>query len=113
MSYTAKIAKLIPSIEEWTRELAWWIPWDTPRERIAAWDLHGEIIRGQERYPGHDDWHTLKYFQNPVFRTEYVAYAKDLTICCGTTAMIARAGAIAARGPTTITLLFSVMAVLA
>jgi broad specificity phosphatase PhoE len=71
MSYTAETAKLIPSIEEWTRELAWWIPWETPREGIAAWDLDGEIIRGQERYPSHDDWHTLKYFENPVFRAGY------------------------------------------
>lgn len=71
MRYTAEAAKLIPLIEEWTRELAWWIPWQTPRERIAAWDLHGEVIRGQDRYPGHDDWHTLEYFENPVFRTGY------------------------------------------
>jgi probable phosphoglycerate mutase len=73
MSYTAEATKLIPLIEEWTRELAWWIPWETPRERIAAWDLHGEIIRGQERYPNHDDWHTLKYFENPVFHAGYVS----------------------------------------
>jgi probable phosphoglycerate mutase len=33
--------------------------------------LHGEIIRGHERYPGHDDWHTLEYFENPVFRADY------------------------------------------
>jgi broad specificity phosphatase PhoE len=71
MRNTAEAAKLIPSIEEWTRELAWWIPWETPRERIAAWDLHGEVIRGQNRYPGHDDWHTREYFENPVFRTGY------------------------------------------
>jgi broad specificity phosphatase PhoE len=73
MSYTATITKLIPLIEEWMRELTWWIPWETPRGRIAAWDLHGEIIRGQERYPGHDDWHALEYFQNPVFHAEYVS----------------------------------------
>jgi broad specificity phosphatase PhoE len=71
MSYTAETAKLIPSIEEWTRELAWWIPWDTPRERIAAWDLHGEVIRGQGHYPSHHDWHTLTYLENPSFRTGY------------------------------------------
>jgi broad specificity phosphatase PhoE len=71
MSYTAETAKLIPSIEEWTRELAWWIPWETHRERIAAWDLHGEIIRGQGCYPGHYDWHMLKYFENPVFHMGY------------------------------------------
>jgi probable phosphoglycerate mutase len=71
MRYTAEAAGLIPSIEEWTRELAWWIPWETPRERIAAWDLHGEVIRGQDRSPGQDDWHTLEYFENPVFRTGY------------------------------------------
>jgi broad specificity phosphatase PhoE len=71
MSYTAEATNLSPSIEEWTRELAWWIPWDTPHERIAAWDLHGEIIRGQSRYPGHDDWHTFEYFENPAFRAGY------------------------------------------
>ena len=71
MSYTAKVAKLIPSIEEWTRELPWWIPWEGPRERIAAWDLHGEIIRGQGRYPGNHDWYTLEYLENPIFRTGY------------------------------------------
>ncbi|MEO7908194.1 MAG: histidine phosphatase family protein [Roseiflexaceae bacterium] len=71
MRYTAEATNLMPSIEEWTRELAWWIPWETPRERIAAWDLHGELIRGQEHYPSHNDWHTLKYFENPDFRTAY------------------------------------------
>ena len=71
MSYTAEVTKLIPSIEEWTRELAWWIPWEMPRERIAAWDLHGEIIRGQDHYPGYDDWHMLEYFENPIFREGY------------------------------------------
>ena len=71
MSYTAEATNLIPLIEEWTRELAWWIPWETPRERIAAWDLHGEIIRGQDRYPGHDDWHILEYLENPIFRMGY------------------------------------------
>ena len=71
MSYTAEATQLIPLIEEWTRELAWWIPWQTPRERIAAWDLHGEIIRGQDSYPGHDDWHFLEYLENPIFRMGY------------------------------------------
>ncbi|MEP7187632.1 MAG: histidine phosphatase family protein, partial [Roseiflexaceae bacterium] len=38
---------------------------------IAAWDLHGEIIRGQDRYPSYDDWHTLTYFEKLNFRTAY------------------------------------------
>jgi broad specificity phosphatase PhoE len=71
MHYTAEATKLVPSIEEWTRELAWWIPWETPRERIAAWDLHGEIIRGQDRYPGHENWHLLEHFENPTFRAGF------------------------------------------
>jgi probable phosphoglycerate mutase len=71
MYYTAEATKLVPTIEEWTRELAWWIPWETPRERIAAWDLHGEIIRGHDRYPGHDNWHLLEHFENPTFRAGY------------------------------------------
>ena len=71
MSYTAEATGLSPSIEEWTRELAWWIPWDTPRERIAAWDLHGEIIRGRGRFPGHDDWHAFEHLENPDFRSGY------------------------------------------
>src|SRR4051794_37107574 len=86
MSYTAEATQLTPSIEEWTRELAWWIPWDTPRERIAAWDLHGEIIRGQDRYPSYDDWHTLAYFKNLDFRTAYESLCErsdDLLRCHG------------------------------
>src|SRR5207249_4025573 len=42
---------------------------------VAAWDLHGEIIRGQAAYPNHDDWHTLEPLRNLAFRDGFASLA--------------------------------------
>lgn len=63
MRYTADLLALPrePVIEDWTQEMV--IPavhmdaWG----KAAVWDLPGEVIRGRERPPSYDDWHTLPY----------------------------------------------------
>jgi broad specificity phosphatase PhoE len=61
MQYTADLLKIEPITEDWLRELSDWRI-DAPdasfgRERIVAWDVHGEIVRACEVYPNYTTWY--------------------------------------------------------
>lgn len=72
--YTADRISCEPVIEEWTRELA--VPGVPMGDwgKLTIWDMPGEVIRGQETYPAHDDWHQLPY----IDQTEICALVEDV-----------------------------------
>jgi len=56
MKYTAEALGMDYQIEEWTREIeGLWFE-DTPWGSMVAWDIPGEVIRGYDAMPNHNDW---------------------------------------------------------
>ena len=57
MKYTSQMLDMAFNIEEWTRELPdLWLE-DTPWGALAAWDIPGEMVRGDGILPTHNNWH--------------------------------------------------------
>lgn len=69
MRCTSEHFPCVPAIEDWTRELS--IPavdmdqWG----KMAIWNLPGEIIRGRETFPTHDDWLDIESYGGPGVRS--------------------------------------------
>lgn len=64
--HTAKLLGIDYNIEEWTEEI-----WDslkidgTPWGTIAAWDIPGEVIRGNDKIvPSYDMWSSIPYLDD-------------------------------------------------
>ena len=56
MKYTSDILKLGYNIEEWTKEVEdLWFD-KTPWGPLALWDMPGEVIRGEQTLPTHENW---------------------------------------------------------
>lgn len=59
MRYTADLAGIEATIEEWTQELSG-LEIDTDLDgRIGIWDLPGEVYRAGERHPAFDTWRRM------------------------------------------------------
>jgi broad specificity phosphatase PhoE len=73
MEYTAKLLKIKPKIEDWTQELS---EYRIKHEAGVAWDLHGEIIRGQKKIPTQHDWHKIPFYKDPIFLKKFRSIGK-------------------------------------
>lgn len=74
--YTADLTKLEPVVVEWTRELSEWaivLPDLTSgdQRRYAAWDVHGEIVRGVDPLPTDLTWDSLDLFDGRGLRDRF------------------------------------------
>jgi probable phosphoglycerate mutase len=77
MRYSADALKLEPVIEEWTQE---WPDCYADAEqfgRMCVWDVPGEIIRGTKPFVTEDNWHALKFFDQPIVRERFDALCKN------------------------------------
>lgn len=62
MRYTADLLPgQVPVTLDWTAEYGGTSTETDEWGRIAIWDLPGEVIRGQAKHPGYDDWQDLPY----------------------------------------------------
>src|SRR5688572_8030908 len=66
MRYTSDLLGVPATTEEWTREMSDCRMGAGTRADWVAWDCHGEIIRGAESFPRHDNWHDLPSLSNPI-----------------------------------------------
>ncbi len=75
MQPTVDLLKLNPVEEHWIHEIQAW-PWKLedngdPNDWIPAWDIPGEVIRGLDPLPGHDDWYDVPPLDQPVYHEHY------------------------------------------
>jgi len=59
--YTQEAGGMTPVVEGWMAELSDWHLDQEPWKGLVTWDLPGEVIRGDEVFPGHDTWHDLAH----------------------------------------------------
>jgi broad specificity phosphatase PhoE len=71
MQYTADLLALSPVVEAWTQEMAELHIELTPGAPLVGWDVPGEVIRGADRFPAHDTWHSAPPFEDPIFRARF------------------------------------------
>lgn len=72
MQYTAEIMKIEPVIESWLAELKWGATFSS-RNKLAVWNVGGEVIRGRESSSSIsiDNWHTRFPFNSPKFHHKF------------------------------------------
>jgi probable phosphoglycerate mutase len=75
--YTADATKIEPVILPWTAELS--IDGITGMDgaRWAAWNLEGQIIRGEQQMPHHANWHEPAELSHYDYRARYAQLKKD------------------------------------
>lgn len=75
--YTADATGLAPVTLPWTAELS--IDGITGMDggRWAAWNLEGQIIRGGEQLPHHENWHESKELSHYDYRACYQQLCRD------------------------------------
>lgn len=60
MQYTADSLKMKATVLDWTQEIESLAFKTTPPWPITcAWDIPGEVVLSQEKFPSHENWHTL------------------------------------------------------
>jgi broad specificity phosphatase PhoE len=73
MQYTADRLSMPCEVLDWTRELQWRIPASGEDEHPyrMAWDVPGEILRGDMRFMDRDAWTDHPPFTDPAFHEEF------------------------------------------
>lgn len=84
--YTARRIGRDPAIEPWTRELPGGAVTITPWGMMSAMNVPGEVLRGLESYPPHDDWHAFPHFDQEDLRSWFAE------VGAGSDAFLARHG---------------------
>ena len=75
--YTQDALGMTPVVEDWMAELSEWHLDQEPWKGLVAWDLPGEIIRGDEVFPSHDTWHRLSHLRDLRLEEKYETLIRD------------------------------------
>ena len=76
MQYTADLLGMDYEIEDWTRELELRVE-KQGFETSMAWDVNGEIIRGDGEFPDYDDWYTREPYTEAKYRERFEQVKKN------------------------------------
>jgi broad specificity phosphatase PhoE len=73
--YTADLTGIEPVIEDWLQEPSEWridiLDRAGTPQNYVAWDLHGEMVRGDAALPTHETWHEHPALPAPQSREEF------------------------------------------
>jgi probable phosphoglycerate mutase len=75
--YTADATGIEPEILPWTAELSIDGVTGIDGAKWAAWNLEGQIIRGGEQLPHHENWHHPQELSHYDYRARYQQLCKD------------------------------------
>ncbi|MEO6907723.1 MAG: histidine phosphatase family protein [Abditibacteriaceae bacterium] len=75
--YTADAIGIEPVILPWTAELSIDGVTGIDGAKWAAWNLEGQIIRGQKEFPNHDNWHEQPELSHYDYHQCYEQLKKD------------------------------------
>ena len=75
--YTADATRIEPEILPWTAELSIDGVTGIDGAKWAAWNLEGQIIRGGEQLPHHENWHQPEELSHYDYRARYQQLCKD------------------------------------
>lgn len=75
--YTVDATGIEPVILPWTAELSIDGVTGIDGERWAAWNLEGQVIRGQQEMPHHSNWHERAELAHYNYREHYDQLKKD------------------------------------
>ena len=74
--YTARLLEMDYQIEDWTKEASLMIE-EPSKGKISAWDLDGEIIRGEMPATTYENWFHQPPFDAPMFREYFDVLVKQ------------------------------------